>query len=125
MDACQGRAAGTVSAVTVIMHTWDGRAGRPSSSGGRAGDLDVVGRTDDVDTVARALGGGGNHLQTQVRGHIGAAAGIGEEFVTLLDVGEAVYVEFKHLGRVLDAEAVTGAQVLIDPDPEHVVGHGS
>ena len=44
------------------------------------------------------------------------AARVAEDLVAFLDVGEAVVEQGEHRGRDLLAEAVTGAEVLIDPD---------
>ena len=52
-------------------------------------------------------------------GHVGetiGAARVAEDLVAFLDVGEAVVEEREHVGGDLLAEAVTRAQVLIDPD---------
>ena len=44
-------------------------------------------------------------------------AGRGEQVAgVVLHVGEPVDVELEDLGRVLDAQAVAGAQILVDPD---------
>ena len=44
------------------------------------------------------------------------AARVGEDLVAFLDVGEAVVEQGEDGGRDLLAEAVAGAQILVDPD---------
>ena len=41
----------------------------------------------------------------------------------IFNVREAVDVEFEDLGRILHAEPVAGAQILVDPDPQRVGRH--
>ena len=52
-------------------------------------------------------------------GHVGEALGatrVAEDLVAFLDVGETVVEQREHGGRDLLAEAVTGAEILVDPD---------
>lgn len=51
-------------------------------------------------------------------GHLGRSAGVVERTVALAAVGDAVLQNGEHIGRVIGAEAVAGAEILIDPDPE-------
>src|SRR4030095_16739935 len=70
-----------------------------------------------VYAVSRALLRRVNHLERQVGRHAGPHPG-GLQQLTggVLDVGKAVDVELEDLRRVLHAEAVTGAEILVDPD---------
>lgn len=93
----------------------------------RAGYLASVGGAHHVDAGAGALLRGVDHIQAQSLRNIGLRAGSGKQFAaTVLDVGESVDVEFEHLGRVLHAQPVAGALVLVDPDSKrlaHRVNH--
>jgi hypothetical protein len=74
-----------------------------------------------VDALAGALLGRVDHFQAQAGRHAGAhAGGLQQLTAGVLDVGEAVDVELEHLGRILHTQPVTGAQVLIHPDPKFV-----
>src|SRR5206468_3211167 len=44
------------------------------------------------------------------------SAGVLEDLVAFLDVGEAVVEQGEHVGSDLFTEAVAGAEVLVDPD---------
>jgi hypothetical protein len=72
----------------------------------------VLGSMDDV-----ALEGLGDI------GHAARLAGVIADPRPLADVGDPVLEQHEHLRAMVDAQAVTGAQVLIDPDPE--TRHGS
>src|SRR5215218_9567893 len=65
----------------------------------------LLGRLDD-----RLLVAGGNDGQRP------RAAGVVEDEPVLLHVGDAVLEDREHGGNVVGADAVTGAQVLVDPD---------
>ena len=55
----------------------------------------------------------------QVLGHVDAGARVGQQLaVGILDVRQAVDVELEHLRRVLHAQPVAGAQILVHPDPQ-------
>src|SRR4029077_18009164 len=73
----------------------------------------------DEDALARALLGGLDdrvgHAVGEVREALGAA-GVGEDLGAFLDVGEAVVEQREDVGRDLFAQAVAGAQILVDPD---------
>jgi hypothetical protein len=74
-----------------------------------------------VDALARALLGRVDHVEPEVLRNLGLAAGHGLQLaVGALDVGEAVDVELEHLRRVLHAQPVAGAQVLVHPDPKRL-----
>src|SRR3546814_2745946 len=64
------------------------------------------------------LGGldGGLFLTGRHGGDALGAAGIGQDLVAVLDVGEAVVEEGENCRRDLLAQAVTGAEILVDPD---------
>ena len=91
-------------------------------SGGWASDFDRVCRSQHVDTVARAFLGGVDHVEAEVGRYGGAGAGGSQEVSRgVLDVGEAVYVKLEHLGCVLHAQSVAGAEVLIHPDLQRLL----
>jgi hypothetical protein len=95
--------------------------GNRAMSGGRAGDLAAVRGAHDMDARAGALLGRVDHVQAKSLGHLGGRSGLRQQgTVAVLDVGEAVDIELEHLGGVLHAQTVTGAQVLIDPDTKRL-----
>lgn len=101
-----------------VADRWDVRTVNGDVSGGLgARNLAPVTGADDMDAVAWALVGRGDHVQPQVCRHIGATAGAGEKVVPLLDISQTIHVELKDLWRVLDTKTVAGTQVLVDPDP--------
>src|SRR6266542_434187 len=89
------------------------------SSGVRAGHLGAVLRPYHMDALARAVPRRVDHLQPQVGGHVHPATrGELEPSGVVLHIGQAVDVELEHLRRILHAQPVAGAQVLVDPDPQ-------
>src|SRR5262245_12097921 len=79
---------------------------------------------DEVNALAWALPGGIDHLEAEPFGHVRATTRVGHELaVGVLDVRQPVDVELEHLGRVLHTQPVTGAPVLVDPDPLRLAGH--
>src|SRR5205807_2840795 len=73
----------------------------------------------DEDALARALLGRLDHGVIHAVRHRGQAlgpAGVAEDLVGFLHVGEPVVQQGEHRGGDLLAETVTGAQILIDPD---------
>ncbi len=97
-------------------------------SGGVVGEIDqvdrVVDRRDgrhfdlDEDALARAELGGVDHVTDVTVRHPGEAPRaprIVEHLTVLRDVGDAVLELHEHVGTVVDAQAVAGAQVLVDP----------
>ena len=73
----------------------------------------------DEDALARALFGGLDDRLFLPRGHCRepfCAARVAENLRPFLDVREPVVEQGEHVGRDLLAEAVAGAQVLVDPD---------
>jgi hypothetical protein len=83
----------------------------PSSDTDRDVDL-------DEDALARAQLGGVDRVGDVAFGDPGQApraAGVVEHLAVLDDVGDAVLEQDEHVGAVIDAESVTGAEVLVDP----------
>src|SRR5581483_5560032 len=79
----------------------------------------------DEDALTGALFGRFDDCFFHARGHVGetlGAAGIAEDLAALLDVREAVVEQREDVGRDLFAEAVAGAEVLVDPDLHGRVG---
>ena len=73
----------------------------------------------DEDALAGALLGGLDDGVEHVVGEAGetlGAARVGEDLVAFLDVGEAVVEQGEDGGGDLLAEAVAGAEILVDPD---------
>ena len=107
----------------------------------RPSTLDVevgVGRGVDLDEDAlpRAGLGGVDDLLHPAHRHPrqrAGAAGVVERPAALVHVGDAVLELEEHVGAVVDAQAVAGAQVLVDPHPHgrtvarcsHGDGHGT
>ena len=61
-----------------------------------------------------------NHGRLELGGHADDPLGltrIVEDPIVVSDIGDAVLEQDEDLGTVVDAEAVTGAQVLVDPYP--------
>ena len=66
-----------------------------------------------------ALLGGLDHGVLEVGGHgghAGRAARLALDVGALLDIGQTVVEQGEHRGRDLLAEAVAGAEILVDPD---------
>ena len=88
----------------------------------QVGQLVVDGRGDldlDEDAFTRAQLGGVDHIaDVTVRDPRQApgSAGIVEDDAVLGDVRDAVLELHEHVGTMVDAEAVAGAEVLVDPD---------
>ena len=85
----------------------------------------------DVDALAGAFLGGFDHGFELVVGDLGetlgalgVALGLGEDLAALDHVGETVVEQGEDVGCDLLAQAVAGAQILIDPDL-HVSGSSS
>src|SRR5688500_16971065 len=73
----------------------------------------------DEDALSGALFGGLDDRFFLPGGHVGQAFGatrVAEDLLALLDVGEPVVEQGEHVGGDLLAEAVAGAEILIDPD---------
>src|SRR5690606_32188439 len=88
----------------------------PSGDGVRAGDLHAVVAAKHVDADAGTVLGRVDHVSPQVGGDIHLAArGELQLAGAVLDVRQAVDVEFEHVRGVLRAEAIAGAQILVDP----------
>jgi hypothetical protein len=81
----------------------------------------LLGGLDDVGHHAVGDGGGA------ARADEGRAGATVEDVAPalLLDVGQAVVVHAEERTGDLDADAVAGAEVLVDPNLEGHVGHGS
>lgn len=69
----------------------------------------LLGALDD--RIESAVGEAGHALGT-----LGVALCSGVDLVAFLHVGEAVVEQREHVGCDLLAQAVTGAEILIDPD---------
>jgi hypothetical protein len=70
-----------------------------------------------VNAQARAFASRKHDLVVRVSRDVGARSRLGEQrAVGVLHVSETVDVELEDVARLLDAKAVTGAQVLVDPD---------
>ena len=77
----------------------------------------------DVDALAGAfLGGFDDRFELPVGdlgetfGALGVALGLGEDRVAFDDIGEAIVEQGEDVGGDLLAQAVAGAQILVDPD---------
>jgi len=89
-----------------------------ASGGFGTGYLDVVLGPADMDAFTRALLGRIDHVEAQMLRHVDPATGAELQLTgRILHVGQPVDVEFEDLGGILDAEAVTGAQVLVNRHP--------
>ncbi len=87
-------------------------------------DVELSRCADEVNALAGALARGVDDLEPEPFGDVRAAARVGQQFALgVLDVRQPVDVELKDLGGVLDAQPVTGAQVLVDPDAQRLSGH--
>ncbi len=98
-------------------------------SGGVVGDVGQIGNVVadtrsnrdvdlDEDALARAELGGVDRVGDITLAHHRQAArstGIVEHLSVLDNVGDAVLEQGEHVGAVIDAQSVTGAQVLVDP----------
>src|SRR4051812_22913266 len=85
----------------------------PETLRGRSGGVSV----DEVDALAGTFLGGGDDVQPQALRDVDLRTGRSVQFaVAGLHVRQPVDVELEHLGGVLHAQPVTGAQLLIDPD---------
>src|SRR5207248_5433425 len=107
-----GPAGGVVGGASGVRQVW-----RAFLRGGlRAGHLDLVRGALDVDALAGALLGRVDHVQPKAVRYVDPATRGKLQFSgVVLDVGESVDVELEDLGRVLHAQPVAGAQVLIHP----------
>jgi hypothetical protein len=89
-----------------------------ASGGLRPGDLDVVRRAPDVNAFTRALLGRVDDLEPQMSRNVDPAAGRKLQLTgPILHIRKAIDVELEDLRSVLDTEAVTGAQVLVNRHP--------
>src|SRR5215471_141693 len=73
----------------------------------------------DEDALSGALLGRLDHRFLHATGNVGEALGparVLEDLVAFLHVGETVVEQREHVGSDLFAEAVAGAEVLVDPD---------
>src|SRR5512142_1655805 len=80
------------------------------------GHRDVLGGPGHVDALARARPRGVDHVEPQVAWNVHPAARRELEAPPgVLHVRQTVHVELEDLRRDLHAQAVAGAQVLVDP----------
>jgi hypothetical protein len=88
----------------------------------RAGHDHVVGGAPDVDALPGTLPGRVDDRQDEIEGDRDARLGAGEQLGvrTVLHISDAVDVELEHVRRILRADAVAGAQIVIDPDLERI-----
>lgn len=95
---------------------------REASGGGFAVEIGTLGERHvdlDEDALTGTLLGGVDHVDDVPRRDVGQAAGasrIVQRMTGLGHVGDAVFQLHEHVGAVIEAETVAGAQVLIDPD---------
>jgi hypothetical protein len=74
-----------------------------------------------VDALAGALPGRVEDLQPQLFGNVGPGTGAPQQLAgRVLDIGQPVDVQLEHFGRVLGAQPVAGAQILVHPDPQRL-----
>ena len=85
--------------------------GRPSATCGYSASMKMhsPGHSSADSTTASSMPSG------NVRETLGAAR-VGEDLVAFFDVGQTVVEQGEHGGRDLLAQAVTGAEILVDPD---------
>jgi hypothetical protein len=73
----------------------------------------------DEDALSGAFFGGLDNALELTVGEVGETCGatrVGENLVTLSDVGKAIVEQREHVGCDLLAESVARAEILIDPD---------
>ena len=97
------------------------RAATTQSTPGDASSNEAASRLlgFDEDALAGALLGGFDHGVEHAVGDVGqtlGATGVGEHLVAFFHVGEAVVEQREDGGRDLLAQAVAGAEILVDPD---------
>ena len=69
-----------------------------------------------MDAIAWTFFSRGDDIGNKVEWHASASTGFKEQLVGLiLDVGQPIKVHFKHWPGVLHAQAIAGAQLLVDP----------
>lgn len=90
------------------------------------GDLNLVGSANDVDALARAVLCGVDHVEPQMGRNIGPGT-LGQLQFTraIFHIGEAIDVELEDIPGILDAETITGTEILIDPDLQRFLAHAT
>src|SRR5690606_35753146 len=84
----------------------------PAASSGLEEDALPGALLGSLDCDVLHAGGHGRHA----RGPLGVALGFGVDLVALTHVGKTVVEQHEHVGGDLFAQAVAGAEVLIDPN---------